>query len=614
MKKLIYSSAGLVLIAAIFLVFNLFITLALPDTRLDLTQRKLYSISPGTQQILANIDEPINLYFFWSDKASRDIAPLRLYARRVQEMLKTYEKQARGKIRLHIIDPAPFSEDEDRAAKFGLQGLPLSAGEQIYFGLAGTSALDDTEVIPFFAPDQEALLEYELSRLVQSLAQTQKPVVGLLSSLPVDGGFDPMRQAPTPPWYVMENLRQQFTIETLATDVGEIPQNISVLLLIHPKNLSESTLYAIDQFVLRGGKLLAFVDPYSEMERGMPMMAEQQGSDLPALFQAWGFSMQPGKIVADANYAMTLSMSGNRTVRHAGWLNLPAERLNQEDVSLAGLSNITLASAGILSKIEGATTQFIPLLQSSNQAMPFDVARLALLQDPEEILHELKPTGEQYSLAARITGPAQSAFPNGIEGQKDGLKQSNNINLIVIADSDILSDRLWVQVRELFGQRLAQAWADNGSFTANALDNLSGSDALISVRSRSRSARPFTRVEALQREAEAAFREKEQALSQRLTQTEQRLAELQQQQDPSKVFELSAEQKAALQQFIDQRTELRKELREVRYQLNANIEALGRWLKLANILLMPLIISFGTLIFVLCRRRKTAYKPSTNAA
>jgi len=554
MKKLIYSSAGLALIAAIFLAFNLFITLALPDTRLDLTQRKLYSISPGTQQILASIDEPINLYFFWSDKASRDIAPLRLYARRVQEMLKTYEKQARGKIRLHIIDPAPFSEDEDRAAKFGLQGLPLGAGEQIYFGLAGTSALDDTEVIPFFAPDQEALLEYELSRLVQSLAQTQKPVVGLLSSLPVDGGFDPMRQAPTPPWYVMENLRQQFSIETLATDVGEIPQNISVLLLIHPKNLSEATLYAIDQFVLRGGKLLAFVDPYSEMERGMPMLAEQQGSDLPALFQAWGFSMQPGKIVADANYAMTLSMSGNRTVRHAGWLNLPADRLNQEDVSLAGLSNISLASAGILAPIEGATTQFIPLLQSSNQAMPFDVARLALLQDPEEILRELKPTGEQYSFAARITGPAQSAFPSGIEGQKDGLKQSNNINLIVIADSDILSDRLWVQVRELFGQRLAQPWADNGSFTANALDNLSGSDALISVRSRGRSARPFTRVEALQREAEAAFREKEQALSQRLSQTEQRLAELQQQQDPSKVFELSAEQKAALQQFIDQRS------------------------------------------------------------
>jgi len=438
--------------------------------------------------------------------------------------------------------------------------------------------------------------------------------VGLLSGLPLDGGFDPMRQGSTAPWYVMENLRQQLTVETLATDVGEIPQNISVLLLVHPKNLSEATLYAIDQFVLRGGKLLAFVDPYSEMERGMPMMAEQQGSDLPALFQAWGLSMQPGKIVADANYAMTLAMSGNRTVRHAGWLNLPAEQLNQEDVSLSGLSNLTLASAGILSPIEGATTDFTPLLQSSNQAMPFDVAQLSLLQDPEEILRELKPTGEQYSLAARITGFAKSAFPNGIEGQKDGLKQADNINLIVVADSDILSDRLWVRVRELFGQRLAQPWADNGSFAANALDNLSGSDALISVRSRGRSARPFTRVEALQREAEAAFREKEQALQQRLTETEQRLAELQQQQDPSKVFELSAEQKAALQQFIDQRTALRKELREVRYQLNANIEALGRWLKLTNILLMPLLISALALAFVWCRRRKATGKPSIKAA
>jgi len=614
MKKLIYSSAGLALIAAVFLAFNLFITLALPDVRLDLTQQKLYSISPGTQQILKSIDEPINLYFFWSDKASRDIAPLRLYARRVKEMLQTYESKALGKIRLRIIDPAPFSEDEDRAAKFGLQGLPLGAGEQIYFGLAGTSALDETEVIPFFAPDQEAFLEYELSRLVQSLAQTQKPVVGVLSGLPIEGGFDPMRQAPTPPWYVMENLKQSFHIETIAADTKQIADNISVLLLVHPKNLSEPTLYAIDQFVLKGGKLLAFVDPYSEMERGMPMMAAPQGSDLPSLFKAWGLSMQPGKIIADASYAMTLSMSAGGTVRHAGWLNLPAERLDRDDVSLAGLNNITVASAGILSPLEGATTRFTPLLQSSTEAMPFDVARLALLQDPEEIIRELKPTGEQYSLAARIAGPAQSAFPDGIEGQKDGLKQSDNINLIVVADTDILSDRLWVQVRELFGQRLAQPWADNGSFAANALDNLSGSDALISVRSRGRAARPFTRVEALQREAEADFRAKEQALQERLSETEQHLAELQQQQDPSKVFELSAEQKAALQQFIDQRIELRKDLREVRYQLNANIEALGRWLKLANILLMPLLISLAALLFVLRCRRKGAGEPSIKAA
>jgi len=614
MKKLIYSSAGLALIAAVFLAFNLFISLALPDTRLDLTERKLYSISSGTHQILASIDEPINLYFFWSDKASRDIAPLRLYARRVQEMLKAYESEAKGKIRLHIIDPAPFSEDEDRAAQFGLQGLPLGVGEQIYFGLAGTSALDETAVIPFFAPDQEAFLEYELSRLVQSLAQTQKPVVGLLSSLPIEGGFDPMRQAPTQPWYVMDNLRQQFQIETLAANVGEIPQNISVLLLVHPKNLSDATLYAIDQFVLRGGKLLAFVDPYSEMERGMPMMAQPQGSNLERLFKAWGFAMADGKIVADASYAMTLSMSGGKTARHAGWLNLPSERLNQQDISLAGLDNISVASAGMLSPIEGATTQFTPLLQSSNQAMPFDVAKLALMQDPEDILREFKATGEQYHLAARIAGPAQSAFPEGIEGQKDGLKQADNINLIVVADTDILSDRLWVQVRELFGQRLAQPWADNGSFAANALDNLSGSDALISVRSRGRSARPFTRVEALQRQAEAAFREKEQALQQRLTETEQRLAELQQQQDPSKVFELSAEQKAALQQFIEQRIALRKELREVRYQLNANIEALGRNLKLINILLVPGLISLMALLFMLRRKRQSPQPSAIKAA
>ncbi|CAD5109086.1 Gldg family protein [Zestomonas carbonaria] len=612
MKKLMYSSAGLLLIALAFLAFNMFSSLVLTDARLDLTEQKLYTISDGTRKILGELDEPINLYFFYSDKATKDIVQLRNYARRVEEMLKAYAREADGKIKLRIIDPEPFSEDEDRAAEFGLQAVPLNqSGDQVYFGLAGTNSVDTTQVIPFFPLDHEEFLEYDISRLVQSLAKPELPVVGVISTLQINGGFDMATQQPTSPWMVMEDLRQQFKVESLQANVDRIPDKVSVLLLVHPKNLPEQTLYAIDQFVLRGGKLLTFVDPLSEADHSMPMPGEMGGadkaSDLEPLFKAWGLRLVPGKVLGDGSYAMAVSTGqGQRPVRHVAWLNLPRNAIDQSDVSTAGLENITLATAGILEQVEGAKTTFVPLIQSSEYAMPFDASRFAVLQNPEPLMRELQPTGERYAAAARISGPARSAFPDGIEGHKDGLKEADNINVIVVADTDMLTDRMWVQVQELFGQRIPQPWADNGSFAINALDNLSGSDALISVRSRGRFSRPFTVVEAIQRDAEVQFREKEEALQARLSETEQKLAELQQQQDPSKVQELTPEQQAAVQQFILERVKLRKELREVRYQLNADIEALGRTLKLANIVLVPLLLTLGALALGMWRRRRSA--------
>ncbi|ERI52379.1 ABC transporter [Pseudomonas sp. AOB-7] len=610
MKKLIYSGAGLLLIAAAFLAFNLLAGLGLGGARLDLTEQKLYTISDGTKQILGELDEPINLYFFYSDKVAKDLPALRTYAQRVEEMLKAYQRQAGGKIRLHLIDPEPFSEDEDKAAEFGLQGIPLQqGGDSIYFGLAGTNALDDTQVIPFFALDQEEHLEYELSRLVQSLAKPQLPVVGVLSGLPMTGGFDMMARQPTPPWMVLEQVRQLFSIEQLKADVDLIPDSVSVLWLVHPKNLPEQTLYAIDQFVLRGGKLMVFVDPYAEADTGdMPgEMAVDKGSNLEPLFQAWGLRLVPDKVLGDGSYAMSVSMGqGQRAVRHAAWLSLPRQALDQEDIATAGLESITVATAGILEPVEGAKTRFTPLLQSSEYAMPFDAQRFAMLSNPEELIRELEPTGERYAIAARIDGPAQSAFPDGIEGRKDGLKQADTINVIAVADTDILSDRLWVQVQDFFGQRIPQPWADNGSFAINALDNLAGSEALISVRSRGRFSRPFVVVEELQRAAEQRFREKEQALQARLAETEQQLAALQRNDDPSQALELTPEQQGAVQRFIQEKLAIRKELRDVRYQLNADIEVLGRTLKVINIALVPALLTLGVLALWLWRRRRRA--------
>ena len=609
MKKLMLSSAGLVLIALAFLAFNLFAGLGLSNGRLDLTEQKLYTLTDGSRQILRELDQPLELNFFYSDAATKELPVLRTYAKRVEEMLKAYQREAGDKLKLNIIDPAPFSEDEDKAAELGLQGVPLQqGGDSIYFGLAGKNAEGLTQVIPFFALDQEEFLEYELSRLVQSLANPERPVVGVLSGLPVNGGFDMAARQPTPAWMLIEEVRQLFQIESLKADVDLIPEQVSVLLLIHPKQLPEQTLYAIDQFVLRGGKLLTFVDPFSEADTQAEMPGEMvidKASDLPGLFKAWGLRMVPDQVLGDGSYAMSVSMGqGQRPVRHAAWLSLPKKALDQDDISTASLETITVATAGILEPLEGAKTQFTPLISSSQYAMPFDAKRFGMLANPEELIRELEPTGERYTLAARISGPAQSAYPDGIEGQKDGLKQADNINVIVVADTDMLTDRMWVQVQDFFGQRIPQPWADNAAFAINTLDNLAGSDALISVRSRGRFSRPFEVVERIQREAEVQFREKEQTLQARLAETEQQLAALQQNDDPSKMLELTPEQQAAVQRFVQQKLAIRKELRDVRYQLNADIEALGRTLKLLNIVLVPVLLTLGVLALWLWRRRR----------
>ncbi|MBP8236686.1 MAG: Gldg family protein [Pseudomonas sp.] len=609
MKKLMYSSAGLLVIALAFLAFNMLSRVGLSDWRLDLTEQKLYTISAGTEKVLAEIEQPVELYFFYSDQASKDLPSLRNYAKRVEEMLKAYERAADGKLKLHIVDPQPFSAEEDQATEFGLQAIPLnSSGDKLYFGLAGRVGDGVPQAIPVFSLDQEEFLEYDLSRLVQSLAKPERPVVGVLSGLPLNGGFDMQTRQPSQPWMVMEEIRQQFQIESLKAGIDQIPEKVSVLLLVHPKDLPEQTLYAIDQFVLRGGKLLAFVDPYSEIDSGMPMPGDEAASktsDLPALFKAWGVQLLPDQVVTDGAYAMALSMGeGQRAVRHAAFLSLPRAALDQSDVSTAGLETLTLASAGILQPLASAKSHFTPLLQSSVYAMPVDTKRLALLQNPEELIRELQPTGQRYAMAARISGPAETAFANGIEGRKDGLKYADNINVIVVADTDLLSDRMWVHVQDYFGQRMPQPWADNASFAINALDNLSGSDALISVRSRGRFSRPFEVVDALQRTAEVKFREQEAELQQRLAATEQQLASLQQSEDPAQSPQLTPEQQATLQQFMAEKVRIRKELRDVRFQLNADIDALGRSLKLVNIALMPLLLTVGVLLLWFWRRRK----------
>lgn len=608
MKRLMYSGTGLLVLLLAFVAFNMASNTLLPGARLDLTEQKLYTISEGTRKILTGLEEPITLYFFFSDTASKDMVILRNYARRVEELLQEYDRVAGGKINLQIIDPQPFSEAEDRAAEFGLQAIPLpQSGEKLYFGLAGSNTLGEREVIPFFALEQEGLLEYELSRLINSLAQPEKAQIGVITGLPLGGGMNPMTGQPAAPWVVFEQIRQLFEISSLEHDITEVPEDIDVLMLVHPKALTEQALHAVDQFVLRGGKLLAFIDPLAEADQSqeamIAAMADGKSSDLSPLLQNWGVAFDAEKVVLDARLGMSVSRGeGQLPARHIGWLEVEQAQLNLDDTVVAPLSLLTVATAGALLPIDGTQTEFTPLFSSTANSALISSSAFTDLQDPELLLDGFTPDSNTYHFAARLQGQAVSAYPEGVAGSEPGLQSADNINVIVIADTDLLTDRMWVQVQDFFGERVPQPWADNGGLVINALDNLSGSEALISVRSRGDFSRPFTVVEDLQRSAERRYRASEQRLQQQLAETEQRLAELQQGQDPSQMTEMSAEQQQAVQRFLDEKLAIRKQLRDVRFQLNADIEKLGTWLKVINIALVPALLTLGILLWWLIRR------------
>lgn len=609
-KRTTLTASSLLLLLVLLLALIVLSNTLLRGLRLDLTENGLYTLSAGTRNTLAALDEPLNLYFFFSDEGSRDYPPLRTYATRVRELLEEYALHADGKITLHVIDPQPFSEDEDRAAAFGLQAVPTGAGgETLYFGLAGTNSVDGVATIPFFQPDKEAFLEYDLSKLVYNLAHPQKPVIGLLTALPMQGGFDFMARQPAPSWVVLEQLQALFDVRPLDPATARIDPDIDVLLLAHPKGVSEATLYAIDQYVLGGGKALVLVDPQADIEQpptdpGNPAAAllADRSSDLATLFTAWGVTYDPAQVVLDSRYALAVSSQpGQYPVQHVGIFGLDQSAFAANDVITAELSSINLALPGVLRAREGATTTLEPLLTSSDAAMTVPAERVRLVTDPRELQQGFTPTGERYVLAARVQGAVQSAFPAAVTTdpeQPPHLSASTGpINVIVVADVDLLADRLWVQNQDFLGQRIATAFANNGDFVVNALDNLTGNSDLISIRGQAVAARPFTTVAALEREANARYLATEQELELQLRDTEQRLAELQQSRTDNNSLLLTPEQQAEIEQFQDKKLEIRRQLREVQRNLDQDIENLGMVLKIINIALMPLLLSLAALLW-----------------
>ena len=612
---------GLIVLAILFLVINMASSTLFTGVRADLTENELYTLTKGTRNILSNIDEPITIYLFFSDKTSEGVPLLRTYATRVKELLLEYAQLSNGKIDLNFVDPVPYSEEEDQANAFGLQGLPVgSTGDNVYFGLAASNAVGETEIISFFQPQREQFLEYDVTKLIYTLTNPKKTVVGVITQLPMFGGFDMETTQMTQAWAIVEQMRQLFELKQLDLSSDDINEDIDVLLVVHPKNLSDAKLYAIDQFIMRGGNAIFFVDPHSEIdtpvrEQNTPLEVKgSRSSDLKKLFDAWGIKYDPSSVVLDRQYALTVGGGHQGQLKHYALLGVTQLNIDSDDVISSELEVISVGIAGHLGIKEDSALNLTPIVTSSNEAKLIDAVQFRFLPDPNQLSKNFTPTGENYTFVGRVQGKLNSAFPDGqpsSEGEDSSVEKNEHVNnsegdanLLIVTDTDLLSDRMWVQVQEFFGQKIYNSWANNSDLVINAVDNLIGSSDLISIRSRETSSRPFVKVNELSLVAEQKFRSTEESLQAKLAETEQKLVALQKQRDDSSELLLSPEQESELQKFQQEKYKVRKELRQVRHSLDRDIERLGSQLKFINIGLVPIIISIATLFLYIIRSRR----------
>lgn len=614
---------GVGLAAVLFLAVNLAVNLSLRSAQVDLTERGLYTLSDGTRKVLTSLTEPITLRLYFTRALGESYPGHQAYANRVRELLERYVNISGGKIRLEVKNPEAFSEVEDEAVTFGLQGLPYDqSGDRGYFGLAGTNSVDGKAVIPYFTTEREPFLEYDLTKLVYSLATLDRPVVGMVARLPVEGGFM-MGQRPVPAWAVISQIRELFDVRTMPAEFNAVPPEIGMLMLVHPKNLSDETLYAIDQFVMRGGRVLAFIDPNAETEAPSPQ-GPPGPSDIDRLLKSWGVTFIKDKVAADLQSARRVNVrhEGQITqVDYVAWNTLDRRNLDTTDAVVADIRDLNVGSAGILEPAEGATTTFRPLVTTSEDSEALDVAKLQGRIDIVALFRDFKASGKKLTMAARVTGPVKSAFPDGppligegedaekarLERAKTHLAESQKpLNAVVVADTDVLHEGLWAEIRNVNGEQLMVPYAGNSDFVINAVENLSGGDVLLGLRSRGDSKRPFLMVEKIQLEAERKFRAEQEKLAKELQETQKRIEGLTNREGANGEAILTAEEKTAIAEFRRKMIDIRHDLRNVQHALRKDIDALDAWLKFLNIAAIPLILGFAALVIAVARRLSRA--------
>jgi ABC-type uncharacterized transport system involved in gliding motility auxiliary subunit len=642
---------GLALAAVTLLSVNLIASQTLGAWKADLTEDKLYTIAPGSVAVLQSMDEPVKVRLYFSKKLGERGSSITRYFDRVRTLLDEFGRISGGKLQLEVLDPEPFSDAEERAVAAGLIGKRINAeGELGYFGLAATNSTDDQEVIGFLSPDRESFVEYDITKLIHTLSNPKKRRVGIMTSLPLEGGQSPMGNQPTPPWLIMGQIREFFDVENIEQTVKEIPSRIDVLLVAQPTQLTPQAAYAVDQYALKGGKLLVLIDPVADAAQLELLQKQGKGrAELAKLLKTWGVEFDPNKVAADIKHARRVQFGRSEqgmVTEYVAWLGLDQSNIDQNDVLSSGIKVLNLASAGVLTPVAGAKTKVTPIVSTSPDGMEIASSKVGMAADPVGLIRAYKPGGKPLTLAARISGDAATSFPDGVpepgdenadakkevENKPDGTAAakpeekpaetkpavakkpgpghvaSGHVNAIVIADTDLLADQFWVENRQMLGQELVVPSAHNAAFIVSALENLTGSDALIALRGRGVRERTFTLVEDLRRDAERKFREKEEALTAKLKSVEQELEKLQSPAARGTMI-VSEKENAAIESFKTQMLETRRELRQVKLELGRNIKTLDGLLQFANIALVPLLIIAGGVGWSFWRtRRKSASK------
>ncbi len=628
--------SGVIVAIILFLAVNVLATASLRTARIDLTENALFTLSPGTVEVLKAIDEPVTLRLFISNQLTQGNPLFARYADRVSELLETYEKLSNGKLNVEVYHPEPYSTEEDIAVASGLRGLPYAEGESVYFGIFGSNSTDDEDKIGFMSPEREDFLEYDLTRLIYNLANPKKTVVGLLSSMPLYG--TPQNQYR--PWVVYTQMEQFFKVQTLFDDSTEIhPNEIDILMLAQIDKVKPETLYAIDQYMLKGGKALMFADPNLETPTGkrpiMPGMPAPSDHGFGRFFETWGVNLSKG-IVGDAGTAQRINFpSGERTVlvQYLPWLGLRSDNFNTEDATTAHLQFVTMSSTGHVELAENSEMKIDPLLRSSDQAMEIEASKVSFRPNPLALIEDFKASGRDYVLAARVSGQIKSIFPDGppVPAKPDpkgkdeaALKKAERdhklameeyeklkknhisesvkpVNIILVADADMLANDYWVRVQEMGGQQVAVPFANNADFVLNALDNLAGSSSVISLRSRGLSDRPFQLVDKIRARAELKYRAKERELESNLRDIEGKIKDIRTDEKSGNVV-LTTQQQDDIKEFQSEMLSIRAELRNVQHALRSDIEALDSWTRVINIALIPIIVALIAFAIAMVRR------------
>ena len=635
---------------AIFVFLNLSIS-TLTGVRIDLTQDKLFTLSEGTKNILKSMNKPATLTLYYSRELGEAAPPLGLHATRVRDILKEFAAESAGNLTILEKEPEPFSETEDIVVKAGLQGLPLDeSGDKVYFGLIGEQG-DAKGVIPMFQLERDRFLEYDLARMVAKLQNPDPARIGIWTSAPMFGDVTArMRGMPSQPWAIVSNMQQNFAVRQIVLP-EQLGEDVDLLVLAHAADLKDEELYAIDQYLMRGGKAMIFVDPYSEGagSRRMTMGAIPTASDLKKLLGSWGVEITAGKIAGDRSLARLVNAGSERQLIPAPyitWLQLGASNISRTDLVTSNLNRLNLASAGSINLMEGAQLKGEPLFWTTLESQLVDVKHVSGQRpDIQGMVERFEPSGKQKILAMRLSGAVKSAFPDGpphskesgnqVAQEGDKPKDSREVsevakgeakpklkphvaesqvplNLILVADSDLLSDAFWVQAREFFGRRFSVPVANNGDFVLNAVENLSGASDLIGLRSRGTARRPFTKVEAMAKAAQQQFQAEEQRLMRQLEETEKKILGLQggpvgsAKGDAVEQRKLTPEQEAEIKKFTEEMLATRRALRQVRHNLKKDIEGLRNKLSFLNIALVPILVTVaaGGLGAARMRRRR----------